>query len=49
MTVPKDFYARLGVARDCDDDALKKAYKKMAMKTHPDRKGGNQEDFKRVA
>ena len=49
MTVPKDYYARLGVAKDCREDELKKAYKQMAMKTHPDRKGGNQEDFKRVA
>jgi len=51
MALPKDFYALLGVGKaDARDaDKLKKAYKKMAMKTHPDRKGGNQEEFKRVA
>jgi DnaJ-class molecular chaperone len=33
----RDFYAILGVARDADDDALKKAYRKAALKWHPDR------------
>lgn len=33
----RDFYGILGCARDADDEALKKAYKKAAIKWHPDR------------
>lgn len=32
-----DYYKILGVPRDADDDALKKAYRKLALKWHPDR------------
>lgn len=33
----RDYYDVLGVERDADDDALKKAYRRLAMKFHPDR------------
>jgi molecular chaperone DnaJ len=33
----RDYYDVLGVNRDADDDAIKKAYRKLAMKHHPDR------------
>jgi len=42
-----DHYQTLGVSRDADASAIKKAYRKLASKHHPD-KGGNPEEFKRV-
>ena len=37
----QDYYATLEVARDASADALKKAYRKLAMKYHPDRNPGD--------
>ncbi|HVE49796.1 MAG TPA: molecular chaperone DnaJ [Casimicrobiaceae bacterium] len=36
-TSKRDYYTVLGVQRDASDDDLKKAYRKLAMKHHPDR------------
>ena len=44
----KDFYATLGVPKDADDAAIKKAYRKLARTHHPDSNGGNDSRFKEV-
>ena len=38
----KDFYKVLGVAKDADQAAIKKAYRKLARENHPDSKPGRQ-------
>lgn len=43
-----DHYETLGVPKNSDTDAIKKAYKRMALKHHPD-KGGEPDKFKAIS
>ena len=53
MSVAKrDYYEVLSVTRDCDDQTLKSAYRKLALQHHPDRNPDNhgaEEKFKEAA
>lgn len=45
----KDYYQILGVSKDATDDDVKKAFRKLAHKYHPDKGTGNEAKFKEVS
>lgn len=47
----KDYYRTLGISKDASQEDIKKAYRKLAMKYHPDHAAGkaNEEKFKGIS
>lgn len=45
----KDYYEILGVQKGASEDDIKKAFRKLAQKYHPDKKGGDEAKFKEVS
>ena len=49
MATKKNFYDILGVARDASDRDIKKAFRKLSQKYHPDAPGGDEAKFKEIS
>src|SRR5690606_37152959 len=42
----RDYYEILGISKDASADEIKKAFRKLAVKYHPDKEGGDEVKFK---
>lgn len=45
----KNYYDTLGVSKTASEEDIKKAFRKLAHKYHPDKKGGDEKKFKEVS
>lgn len=44
----RDYYEVLGISKDASADEIKKAFRKLAVKYHPDKEGGDEAKFKEI-
>lgn len=48
LYMASDYYNILGVSKGASDDEIKKAYRRLAHKYHPDKQGGDEKKFKEI-
>ena len=44
-----NYYEILGLKENCSQKSIKKRYKKLALRFHPDKNGGDEEKFKSIS